>query len=54
MSRKSNEERINALDIENCRYALTMISKSVPFILALQSAEKSMKKKAEPEQAVLS
>jgi len=45
MSRKSAEERINALDLQTCQYMLLLIYKSIPFALALQSAEKTMKKK---------
>ncbi len=44
MTRKSIPERIEALDLPTSQYALTMISKDVPFMLALQSAEKAQKK----------
>lgn len=44
MTRRSTEERINALDLATCQYTLSMISKDVPFIVALQSAEKMMKR----------
>jgi hypothetical protein len=44
MTRKSIPERIEVLDLETCQYVLIMISKDVPFMLALQSAEKAQKK----------
>ncbi len=56
MTRKSIPERIEALDLETCQYALTMISKDMPFSIALQSAEKAQKKAkvlSVPGQAVL-
>ncbi len=56
MTRKGAEERIGALDLDTCHYMIGLIHKGIPFPLALQSAEKTMKQKnmaATPGQAVL-
>jgi len=42
--RRSMEGRITDLDHPSCRYALTMISRDVPFLVALRSAEEKQKK----------
>jgi len=42
--RRSTESRITDLDIEACKYMLTMISRDVPFLVALRSAEAKQKK----------
>jgi len=42
--RRSMEGRITDLDIEACKYMLTMISRGVPFLVALRSAEEKQKK----------
>jgi len=42
--RRSMEGRIADLDIDSCKYALTMISRGVPFLVALRSAEEKQKK----------
>jgi len=42
--RRSIEGRISHLDMEACKYALTMISRGVPFLVALRSAEDEQKK----------
>lgn len=56
MSRKSADERIKALDLDTSHYMIGLIYKGIPFPLALQSAEKTMKQKsvgATPGQTVL-
>jgi len=42
--RRSTESRIADLDLVTCQYALTMISRDVPFSVALRSAEEKQKK----------
>lgn len=42
--RRSTEGRITDLDLAACRYALAMISRDVPFSVALRSAEDRQKK----------
>lgn len=42
--RRSIESRITDLDIDSCKYALTTISRGVPFLVALRSAEEKQKK----------
>jgi len=42
--RRTTDGRITDLDIGACRYALTMISRDVPFLVALRSAEDRQKK----------
>ena len=42
--RRSVEGRIRELDIEACKYALAMIFRGVPFLVALRSAEDEQKK----------
>jgi len=42
--RRTTDGRIQDLDHPSCRYALTMISRDVPFLVALRSAEDKQKK----------
>lgn len=42
--RRSMDSRIRELDIEACKYALMMMSRDVPFAVALRSAEEKQKK----------
>jgi len=45
--RRSMEGRIADLGTEACKYALTMMSRGVPFLVALRSAEEKQKKEQE-------
>jgi len=42
--RRTTDGRIADLDHPSCRYALTLISHDVPFLVALRSAEDRQKK----------
>lgn len=47
--RRNVEERIIELDLGSCQYALGLISKNVPFSVALLSAEKYQKEQEAQE-----
>jgi len=42
--RRTTDGRIADLDMESCKFALTLISHDVPFAVALRSAEEKQKK----------